>query len=419
MYTTDAFELMLLSTIVKDTTVFNKVVGIADYQLFSSSLSAEIYDIIKVFNKEYARVPSQDEILHIYKRDRTVTDDTTVTHFLNVIFSRNVDVKFVTDELTKYVKLKKLENLHKTAFEQLKSGQDVDVSSTVADMFKIQMESIQDKHIYGVNIDESEYMSQKDSLRNYIPTNIHFLNGILNGGLAGGQLGVILAPPNYGKTMSLLNFAIYAWLKKNNVLFVTLEMPEFSIAKRINMLLSGALDMSIGIDTIKKISAKVDKKFMLLYRPVKSISVDYLYSVFHQATADGVNFDIIFIDYADLLTTASKQKEKRFELAEIFASLKSFSQVLNIPVWSATQSNREGLRADVVDMSHMSESIDKAFISDVVLSLSEKVEANKVSKLFLTKHREGVSDKYIDIQVDKNMWFSDSDQIGAVGLDHV
>jgi len=203
-------------------------------------------------------------------------------------------------------------------------------------------------------------------------------------------------------------------------LFVTLEMPEFSIVKRISMLLAGALDMpTVNSETIRQISAKLQKKFMILYRPVKSITVDYLYSVFHQASADGINFESVFIDYADLLNANSKYKEKRFELADIFSSLKSFSQILNVPVWSATQSNREGLRAEVVDMSHMSESIDKAFVSDVILSLSDKVEANKVSKLFLTKHREGVSDKYIDIQVNNNMWFSDHDVINGIGLDNV
>ena len=293
------------------------------------------------------------------------------------------------------------------------------MSSTVSSMFKIQMDSIYDKHIYGVNIDETEYILEQGKNRKFIPTNIKFLNSTLNGGLGAGQLGIILAPPNYGKTMSLLNFALYSWLKSHNVAFVTLEMPEFSILRRIMMLLSGALRMNVDIHTIKKISEKVGKQFRIIYRPVRSISVDYLYSVYHQAAADGVKFDQMYIDYADLMKSPMHYKEKRLEMADIFSSLKAFAQILEIPVWSATQANREGLRAEVVTMEHISESIDKAFVSDVILSLCDKMEANKVSKFFLTKHREGKSDLYIDTYVNPYMWCDDADKATDVSIERM
>jgi replicative DNA helicase len=425
-FSTDQYELLLLSTIVKDDDAFRKTMGLADSQMFSSAMSSDVYDILRVFYAEYNRVPTQSELLYLYKRDRTIADDSIVVGFLNLIYTQEVDTKFVTNELNRYAKLRKLENLFKTSYEKIKSGSDVDVSSTVSSMFKIQMDSIEDKHIYGVNIDESEYILEQGKTRKCVPTNISFLNDILRtgsigevGGLGAGQLGIILAPPNYGKTMSLLNFALYAWLKGHNVLFVTLEMPEFSILRRVMMLLSGALKMDITMDGIKVISEKVNKKFMILYRPVRSISVDYLYSVYHQADADGIKFDIMYVDYADLLLSQARYKEKRFELADIFSALKAYSQILQIPVWSATQANREGLRAEVVTMEHMSESIDKAFVSDVVLSLCEKMEPGKVSKFFLTKHREGKSDIYIDMFVNDKMWVENSERAVSVSMDNV
>lgn len=418
---TDIYEMHLLSALLKDVEVLKKTYGIANSSLFSSALSVEIYDILRDFHQQYDRLPVRDELMHLYNRDKkNMGDDGTINGFLDVLYSQNVDSRFVVDELNRYVRLRKLENVFKESYEQVKSGNDIDVPSVVGNMFKVQMDTLRDKHIYGVSIDESDYILEQGKLRKHIPTSIDFLNNALSGGLAGGQLGIILAPPNYGKTMTLLNFAIYSYLKRHNVLFVTLEMPEFSILKRIMLIMSGGLGVNIDLHGVRKISERIDKKFMILYRPVRSITVDYLYSVVHQAAADGIKFDQIFIDYADLLASGNKQREKRFELAEIFTSLKSFAQTLEMPVWSATQSNREGLRAETVTMEHASESIDKMFISDVVLSMNEKIEANKVSKYFLTKHREGASDLYIDVFVNDKMWIDDANESTSnVSLDKI
>ena len=120
MYSTDSFELMLLSAIVKDNDVFKKLIGLADSQLFSSSMSSEVYEIVKDFFKQYSRTPSQSELIYIYKRDRTVSDDMTITNFLNLIYTQEVDVKFVTNELNRYIKIRRFENLFKISYEKLK-----------------------------------------------------------------------------------------------------------------------------------------------------------------------------------------------------------------------------------------------------------------------------------------------------------
>ncbi len=410
--TTDVFELQLLSAIVKNDSVYNRTVGLVDNSMFSSPLSIEVFDIVKAFFEEYRRVPSQQELLHLYKRDRIIEDDSTITNYVNMLYSTPVDAEFVIKELNRYVKNRKLENLMKASYEKIKLGNEVEVSNIVSDMFRIQMAALKDEHIYGVGIHEADYLLEQDNKRITVPTNIKFLNEVLGGGLSGGQLGIVLAPPNYGKTMTLLNFALYSWIKgKNNVLFVTLEMKEFSILKRAIMILSGALKMSVTMDSIRIITEKTGKKFIILYRPVKTITVDHLYSVYHQAEADGIKFDTIYLDYADLLISQRKYKEKRFELSDIFDALKSFAQVLDVPVWSATQANREGMRAETVTMEHMSEDISKAFISDVILSLNDKVQANSTVKFFLTKHREGKSDIYIDTYVNEKMYFEETTNV--------
>jgi replicative DNA helicase len=413
--TTDVYELMLLSAMVRDVNIYNKTMGLVDTSMFTSPLSGELYELIHKFHQDQQRVPNQQELLHIYKRDRLVEDDSTLVKFVEAMYNQPINTDFIVQELHRYVRLRKMEHLFKRQYEQIKLGADVDTSTIVSDMFRIQMEAVQDRCIYGVSLDDAHTLLEQEQARKPIPTNVRYLNDILEGGLSGGQLGIILAPPNYGKTMTLLNFAIYAFLKGNNVLFVTMEMKEFSILRRVTMLMGGALKMNVDMNTIQMVSAELGKKFIILYKPSRSITVDYLYSVYHQAAADGIKFDCIYLDYADLLMSSNKYKEKRFELSDIFNGLKAYAQVLDVGVWSATQANREGLRSETITIQHMSEDFSKAAVSDVVLSLNDKIKANSNVKLFLTKHREGRSDLFIDTYVNEKLWFEETANL-EIGL---
>ncbi len=418
---TDVFELALLSAMLKDETVFKKASGMVSVHMFSSSLAADVYEVVVEYYKGYSQLPQKQELTHLYSKCKSVVNaDSPLPKFLDLLYSQQVNSAFIINELSEYVRLRELEILFRQSYEQVKSGGGLDVSEVVNNIFRIQRTTLQQSHLYGVSVDEAEYILEQGAQRRCIPTNIEYLNEQLGGGLYNGQLGVILAPPNYGKTMLLLNFAVYAWAKAlNNVLFVTLEMPEFSILRRIMMLLSGCLQMPVSTDTLKMVTDGTGKKFNILYRPVKSISTEYLYSVYHQALADGVKFDVVFIDYADLLLSPTKQKEKRFELADIFSSLKSFAQVIDIPVWSATQANREGMKSELVTMAHLSESMDKGFISDVIVSLSDKMEQDKVSKLYLTKNREGKSNVIIDAYVNQEMYCGDNEVDPIVNIGNI
>ena len=416
----DVFELSLLSASLKDENLLKRVIGIVDQNSFTSSLCLELYEILKAYNREYSRLPSKNELLHLYTSARPIEDSKPFENLVDLLLSQSVSSDFILNELNKYVRLRSLERLFKTGYDSVKSGTDVDISMLVSDIFRIQMDTVQDRKVYGISIGEVKYLLEQNKLRKSVPTNVPFLNETLEGGgLCNGQLGVILAPPNYGKTMMLLNFAIYAYLKKFNVLFATLEMQDYAIMKRIMFLLAGALKEDINSESMTRITSHFSNKFMILYKPVKTLTVDYLYSVYHQALADGIKFDIVFVDYADLLTTTNKYKEKRFELADIFVGLKGFAQIIDCGVWTATQTNREGMRAETVTMEHMSEDFSKAMTSDVVISLSNKMEADRVLKLYLTKQREGRSNVSLNTFVSRNMWCEHREGIESVSLEGI
>ena len=64
----------------------------------------------------------------------------------------------------------------------------------------------------------------------------------------------------------------------------------------------------------------------------------------------------IVVDYADLLKTLSARREKREELESTYEELRSIMMEHNVVGWTASQTNRTGLQAEIITM----QSIDEA-----------------------------------------------------------
>ena len=100
---------------------------------------------------------------------------------------------------------------------------------------------------------------------------------------------------------------------------------------------------------------------------------------------------LIIIDYADIMRSSRRFDSLRHELKLIYEELRNLSMDMNVPIWTASQSNREGANATVVGLENMAEAYGKAMVADVVLSLSRKPmeKASGVGRLFIAKNRAG------------------------------
>ena len=100
---------------------------------------------------------------------------------------------------------------------------------------------------------------------------------------------------------------------------------------------------------------------------------------------------MVIVDYGDVLKSTSNFKEKRNELESIYEELRSVSQMIGCPVWTASQTNRSGLNAEVVTMESISEAFSKCFVADFIFSLSRTIEDKTTNsgRIFIAKNRNG------------------------------
>jgi replicative DNA helicase len=100
---------------------------------------------------------------------------------------------------------------------------------------------------------------------------------------------------------------------------------------------------------------------------------------------------MVIVDYGDLLRPLEKRREKRNELESIYEELRAMAQIFKCPVWTASQTNRGGLNAEVITMESISEAFSKCFVADLIFSLSRTIQDKSTNsgRIFIAKNRNG------------------------------
>ena len=92
----------------------------------------------------------------------------------------------------------------------------------------------------------------------------------------------------------------------------------------------------------------------------------------------------------------------RHELKLIYEELRNLAMELRIPIWTASQANRDSANSDIVGLENMSEAYGKAMVADFVVSMSRKAmeKATGSGRLFIAKNRAGKDGIVFPIHID-------------------
>jgi hypothetical protein len=241
------------------------------------------------------------------------------------------------------------------------------------------------------------------------------LDGFIGGGLAGGELGIVLAPPGGGKSMMLVKFASSALMAGKKVVYYTLELSEKVVGQRFDACLNQLpmRDIWEFPDVIKEKAQEVRelggslkiKEFATGQASVNTILA-------HLRTLqinEGFVPDIIFIDYADIMKPLANFSEKRHSLTSIYEGIRGMAVELGIPIWTASQTNRGGLNKAEFGLDVIGEALGKAATADVVIGVGRGEEERTINdpraKIGILKNRNGADGFYRDAIFDTSKIF--------------
>ena len=240
--------------------------------------------------------------------------------------------------------------------------------------------------------------------RHPVTTGFSEMDAITSGGLGKKELGVVIAPTGAGKSMVLVHLGSQAILEGKNVIHYTLELQDTVIANSYDSCITG-YPLSNLRDFKDEIFEKIkdlDGRLIVKEYPTKSATTNTIRSHLTKLAKRGIKPGMIIVDYADLLRPVTMQKEKRNELESIYEELRGISQEFTCPIWTASQTNRSGLSAEVITMEQISEAFNKCFVADFIFSVSRTIEDKKANKgkIFIAKNRNGPDGIVYDIFMD-------------------
>jgi replicative DNA helicase len=217
------------------------------------------------------------------------------------------------------------------------------------------------------------------------------------GGVKDGQLAMWLGGTGRGKSIALCHCGQIAvgWGRK--VAHYTLELDEHEVSERYDAAYTRIPIHELGVrlrEVEQKfgfLESKYGDQLMIKAYPTRTASVNTIKSHLQHLAGIGWVPDFIIVDYGDLLKPLTNYQDEYADLGAIFADLRGLAGEMGVPVWTATQANRSGLNADVVDLEHIGDSIKKAQIADLIIALCakrEEIDAG-IMRLFGAKNRNG------------------------------
>ena len=397
----ESLEQDIISLAIKDTKFFLDIHRHLSHEHFSNTETAEIWKTIDKYFVEYHSIPEEDIIRHeLTKKDIDLDDD----YFEN----DGLRGTYLLDETLKLIRYQEMKSfVFKTAVKLDNPRADFeDLENDLKEILSIQ--PISDLGMIYFNVDEHFERLKRlnvDRIRTRIPIIDRALgNGIEEaGGLANKELIAFASATGVGKSFVLcIAGANMLREERKHVLHYTFEMSEERTALRYNMALLSktAPDILEDIDDskerLKHIGTMVNRHLVIKEFPTKTASVNTLRSHIRKLR-EQMKFtpDVIIVDYGDIMRSVSKFNNRYEEQGSIFMELRGLAQELDVPILTATQTNRGSMDKDIITAADLGDSFDKARIMDAIFALIQKPEDKEDGRLriYEMKNRNGASGK--------------------------
>jgi replicative DNA helicase len=302
----------------------------------------------------------------------------------------DTDLNFVKEQFIEFCKNQKIKAALLESVEHLKIGDYEHIKKSFDEALKAGMER-NVGHDYHIEIEKRMSAMSRESIK----TNWKEIDDLMDGGLAKGELGVICSAAGLGKSWLLARIGAEAMRQGKNVLHVTLELNENYVGLRYDSCFTGIdfRNIKTNIDLVRKKICGIPGKLFIKYFPIKTVSPNSLKLHIERIQMLGTKIDLLVVDYADILRPAHSERNSNSyaEAGSIYEELRSVGGQLGLPIWTASQTNRQSSEEDVVMAHSISDSFRKIMTADFVMSLSRKTSDKiaKTARMHIIKNRFG------------------------------
>ena len=387
-----AFQEGLVQLIFEDRAFADQITEVLDINFLELQYLQIFITKIVTYREKYSTHPSIDAMITMLRTELDAEEELVqkqVRDYFARIHTREMgDIEYIKETALDFCRKQNLKEAMMRSVPLLQTCSFDEISKVINDALKLGSENN-----FGY-----DYMADFDvrfqpKHRNPLSTGWKDIDNITGGGLGKSELGVVIAPTGAGKSMLLVHLGATGIKEGKAVVHYTLELQDTVIANRYDSCITGypLSDIKNFKDEIYDELKNLDGSLIIKEYPTKSASTNTIRAHLSRLVKRGIKPGMIIVDYADLLRPTVVRKEKRNELESIYEELRALSTEFQCPIWTASQTNRSGLSAEVITMEQISEAFNKCFVADFIFSVSRTIEdkQNNQGKIFIAKNRNG------------------------------
>ena len=401
-------EQVIFGNLIENEDYGRKVIPFLKEEYFTDNVERKIFSLIHNYVGKYNTFPTKTAIEIDLVDAGGLSDDQfkAAKEFVsNLQKSEDRDVNWLVDSTEKFCKDKALYNA------LMKSIQIVDDSKkdsiSVGSIPQILTDALGvsfDTHIGHDFLDDAdaryEFYHRKEVR---IGFDLDFFNKITQGGMPRKTLNIALAGTGVGKSLFMCHNAASNLMSGQNVLYITLEMAEERIAERIDANLLGVslnelkdLPQAIYYKLIGRVKERAKGKLIVKEYPTASAgSANFRHLLNELKIKKNFVPDIIYIDYLNICASSRIKPGANVNsytyIKAIAEELRGLAVEFNVPIVSATQTNRSGFSNSDVGLEDTSESFGLPATADFMFALITSEELRQLNQIMVKqlKNRYG------------------------------
>ena len=431
-------EILILSNLLRTEQFARKTIPYIKKEYFQDELQQLIFEEISEFFSKYNSPPTPDAlIIEIDAKYPNMTPEhcdriQQIIDSLDEVDPAN-DLEWLIDTTETWCQERAVYN---AIYASVKIIDGEDKTRTKGELPQILSEALAvtfDPNIGHDFIDDAqERFDYYHLIEEKIPFDLEMFNKITKGGFSKKTLNIFMASTGVGKSLVMCHLAAGNLMDGKNVLYITLEMAEEKIAERID---ANLLNIPIDeMETVPKklydqkmahIAGKTNGKLVIKEYPTATAGTGHFRHLLNELKLKkSFTPDIIYIDYLNICKSSRHKPDNMYNYVKgIAEELRGLAIEFEVPIVSATQTNREGYDNSDFGLTNTSESIGVPATLDFMAAIISNEELEELGQYLIKQLKSRYTDpskyKRFTIGVDKSKMrlfdVEDSAQAGILG----
>jgi replicative DNA helicase len=396
-YLGNTFQLQLLNQIIVDKDFSHSILDVIENNYFENKYFKIIMQMVKEYYVKYDHTPSFETLEQITKSElQQATASKIVLDTIKKIKDAPIDgVLFVQEKAMKFCKQQELQKVMGKA-QKIIDGGEFENYDTLEEMVKSALQ-VGAKDTSMLDVFSNLEQVLEDDYRHPIPMGIPGIDRLLKGGLAKGEIGVILAPTGVGKSTVLTKMANHAFNLGFNVLQIFFEDNPKVIQRKHFTLWTKVHPDDLSekreevMTRVREIEESMPNKLIMKKLPSDTMTMLQIKNQIRKMVSDGIKVDMIVLDYIDCIVPDKNLGDEWKSEGSVMRAFEAMCHEMNLVGWTATQGNRSSISSEVVTTDQMGGSIKKAQVGHVIISVAKTLQQKelKLATIAITKSRIG------------------------------